>query len=529
MGRPPGIAAIRRSARGSHPVTDPRVASENAGLAQRTASSALWNGAGSAAVQVVALVTYVVLAWTLGPRQFGTVAMALALVALPRLLGDLGLAPAIVTRRLSGELPLLSAHWAVFGWGLAWAALLALGAPLAAEFYQNPEVLAVLQVAALLPAIDAAAVVPHALLQQRHRFDQIVMVDLACQLGIAVAAISMAAAGYGLWALVVPQVAGRATRSVCLCSIAPLRYRARFSVAALRARLSESAHVMSANSTSYLSANADNIIVGRFFGPEDLGRYSFAYNTLARSVSILSHAAAMPILASLGPLSGDPARFDAAVVRATRTVARLTFPLMLGGALVAPLAVEVFFGERWAGTEDLLRCFLALAAPRSIGALTGPVWLALGRYRVIFWWGIFAASVAIGAFITGALLGSVEWVAVCFAVGSAGICTPLVYQVTRRSCGLRLEGLLAGLGVVLMDVAIMLGVVALVGVALGNAAPATSLGLQVGSGALCYAGLLRGFHREELDELIGLLPRRAQELLRHALLLEGGGRALQPD
>jgi O-antigen/teichoic acid export membrane protein len=463
------------------------------------------------------LATYVVLAWTLGPREFGTLAMAMALVSLPRLIGDLGLAPAIVTRRVEGEAALSTAHWLVVSWGIGWSAALVLAAPLAGSFYRHAEVAAVLQVAALLPLLDAAGAVPQAVLQREHRFDRIVAVDLGCQLGIAVAAVTLAWSGFGLWSLLIPQTAGRAVRTVVLCKLTPLRLRARCSPALLRGQLRESAHVMSAGSTHYLSANADNLIVGHFFGAEDLGRYSFAYNTLARSVSILSHAAAMPILASLGPLRSDLPRFDAAVVRAARTVARMTFPLMLGGAMLAPLLVEVFFGERWAGTENLLQCFLALAAPRSIGALTGPVWLALGQHRVLFWWGIFASSVAVAAFLTGALLGSVEWVAVCFAIGSAGICTPLVYQVTRRSCGLRLEGLLPALLVTLLDVAAMGLVVAAVGEALSAHAPALRLAAQVAAGALSYALLLRVLHTDELRDLLTLLPGAAQQRLANSL------------
>jgi hypothetical protein len=69
----------------------------------------------------------------------------------------------------------------------------------------------------------------------------------------------------------------------------------------------------------------------------------------------------------------------------------------------------------------------------------------------------------------------------------------------------------------------MLLVVASVDIALGDAWPApVSLALQVGSGALCYGLLLRVVHRDELAELIGLLPRASQQLLLHALLMAPG-------
>lgn len=494
-------------------------------LSRRVAAGALWSGGASAAVQLTSIVAYGVVAWYLGPEELGTAALALAVVEAARMLQSFGLAPAIVSGRVSEPLVVLSAHWLICAIGIALAALVAAMAPAAASFFHNPAVAPLLATGALLPAIDGFAVVPLALLQQHQRFDRIAAIETATQLGVGVGAVALVANGYGIWSLVLPQITGRLVRAAAIWRLAPMCYSLSFSAAALRLHLAECGHLTGAAAAHYVLHNSDKLVVGRFFGASDLGRYHFAYSCLARALTVLSHGVSLPLMASLGKLRNEPERFGRAVVRAVRTVARITFPLTLGGALLAPQIVSLVFGERWLDTGTLIRCFLSLAAVQSVGALFSPVWLALGRTRLVLQWGLTANVSVTFAFLFGAWLGSVEYVALSFALYSTFVLGPATLWVTRRVCGIPLDGLMRGLGVVLLDSLCMLAGVAALG-SLGEAA-ALPMGfllcLQIAIGGLLYLAILRGFHRSELLELLELLPGRVGELLGRLLATRATG------
>lgn len=500
-------------------------------LSRAAASGALWNGVATAGVQGLGFVSYVVVAWYLGPQEFGSAAMAMAIVSFARMLGGVGLAPAIVSGRLTGELETISAHWLVAAVGLSMAGLMAAAAPAVAHFFQNPQVTLLLVVAASLPAIDAFAVVPQSLLQSQNRFDRLAMIETVAQLFAGMAAIAMAATGFGVWALVLPQVSGRLARAGWICAIAPLRYAARFSLASLRPHLAESSHVLGAATSDYVFKNADKIVIGRFFGTIELGFYQFAHNCFSRVLTTLTQTVALPLMASLSRLRDDLERFDRAVVRALCTVARISFPITLGGALVAPLLVEVLLGDRWSETIVLFRWFLPLAAVQSVGGLAGAVWLALGHSRLLLHWGVVTSASTVLVFLFGVWLGSIEAVAASFALYSSCVLGPATVLVTRRVCRLPLTGLASGLGTVLLDVAVMLGVVALLGNLLsGLEIPAVpKLAAQVLTGAVSYLTILRFVHAKELAELIELMPSGLRGLLRPLSAQRPGLSAAEPE
>lgn len=484
------------------------------GLAREAAGGVLWLSLAGLVGQALTFASGILVARHLGEEEYGAAAMAMVVVSLGSVFLGFGMAPAIVSGRLSAPCALLSAHSFLALGGLAAAGLVAAAGPFASRFFDNPDLTGLLAVASFILLLGAWEVVPLAALQAARRFDRLAAIAIAGQVAWSLAAIAMAVLGAGVWALVVPPLLNAGIRAGAATACSPILLRPRLRFAEVRPHVREFLHVTGTAVTDYLFFSADKAVVGRLLGTGPLGRYNFAQSLVSRSLYAFSRTFGNPLLASLGRLRDDPARFDRAVVRASLAIARLAFPLALGGALLAPELVGLLVGEKWIAAVDLVRIFFVLGAIQAVGQLSGPVWLALGKSRLVFLWSATTNVALVGVLFLGAWTGSSEGVALAFAVYASLVLAPLCVWVTRRSCGIPLRGLGRGLLAVLRDALGMgLSVVATDRALAGTGIQAWALlAIQILVGAAVYLFLFRWISSAELASLLSVLPRPARRV-----------------
>lgn len=485
---------------------------------QRLARGASWVVAGEVIAQAVAIITNVMVARALGPEPYGMFAIAGLLLGFATLFRDLGFSPAIVTGRLSAPEELDSAHWLLVASGAALALASAAAAPLVAFIFNSPGVAGVIRVTSLSLFAFSWGIVPMARLQRRGQFNRLAVLSVCQNLLAMVVAISLARAGYGVWALVVPNILASALAALgawCQLGCWP---NLRFSWSVLGGHVREGANVTGFSMFNYLTRNADNAIIGRQFGEEALGQYSFAYTLMKRPVSIVSKALGSPLLPMLADLRDDLARCDRAFVRIVGAVLRVAAPPLLMGALLSHVLVPVLFGERWLGSVPLVRIFLLLGALQVIGPLFGTLWLSLGQTSLLLRWGLVSGLGSIPVFWVGASVAGAEGLATAYALYSAAMLVPTI-ALTRRLCGLGLEGMSTFLVAAAVDLGAMAAMVLIGDFWLARAEAPAWVRLLAGSllGTATYVSLLRCFRRAELRTLLNAIPAALRTPLQRLL------------
>lgn len=484
------------------------------GLARETAGGILWLSLAGVLTQAIGFVSGVVVARYLGEDDYGTAAMAMVVISMGNVFLGFGLAPAIISGRISDAPTILSAHWFLALAALVMAGLVAATGPPVAGFFDNPRVPPLMVVASMIVLLGSWEVIPLAVLQAARRFRRMAQITVAGQLVLSASAIALAVLGAGVWALVVPYLLQAVVRAGAATICSPVRLRPRLVLREVRPHLREFLHVTGTSLTDYFFFNSDRIVIGRILGTAPLGRYSFAHALVSRSLYSFSRTFAAPLLAALGHLRDDLPRFDRAVVRSTLAVARIAFPLAAGGAVVADSLVRTLVGESWGSAVTLVQVFFLLGAVQAIGQLSGPVWLALGKTRLVLSWSAVTNSVLVGIFLLGAATGSSEGVAIAFTLYSALVVAPACCWVTRRFCGIPLHGLGRGLLAVLRDV---LGMVVVI-VVLDRLLARTEihewarLSLQIVAGAVVYGLFFRWISRAELSSLLSVVPEPARRI-----------------
>jgi PST family polysaccharide transporter len=367
------------------------------------------------------IVTFL-LAKLLGPSEFGLVAMATAYILIAQAVIQHGLVAALVQRERVTDDHLDAAFWVLLLGGLGCTALTAAAGPLWALLNRQPELTVLCVALSPLVLLQALAIVPESILRRELRFRSVALRTLAAALLSGAVGVGLALAGAGIWALVAQQLVNAAVSLVVLWLVCPWRPGRRLRLRGIRDLWAFSAHSASAGIGVLLSARADIILAGIFFGPVATGIYRLAARLPDMLVDVTVRSIQQVALPSLSRLQGDRAGFAAHLRQLQHLGAVAGLPAL--GVLAATAdPLVALLGPQWAGTELPLRLLCLYGAVNVYGVLLGPALQAIGRpgRLAAIAWLRGALGVAALAGVGAGLAGSGDPPGQAAAVALAGI------------------------------------------------------------------------------------------------------------
>jgi PST family polysaccharide transporter len=262
--------------------------------------------------------------------------------------------------------------------------------------------------------------VPRALLQRSMDFGGDARAQVAGALCGALAAIALAATGYGVRALVVQSVLANLVTLVATMLRAGWWPRPVLSPTAIRPLARFSSGVLGASLLGYTGRHADNLLIGRFLGDAALGYYALAYRLMLMPLTQVSAVITRVLFPALSSVQDAPERFRRGYLLAISGIATITFPMMLGLLAVSHEFILVVFSEKWLPAETVLRVFCLVGLMQSIGTTAGTIFLATGQTRKLFLMSSIATPLFLAAFVIGLPWG-IEGVAVAYGIASASM------------------------------------------------------------------------------------------------------------
>jgi PST family polysaccharide transporter len=348
-----------------------------------------------------------VLARLLTPDDFGLIAMVAAVVGFASLFKDLGLSMATVQRETITQSQVSTLFWINVAVSAILALLVAAASPLIALLYGEPRLIPITIALGATFIFGGLAAQHMALLQRQMRFASLATIEVAALVLAVAVAITLAALTRSYWAL----VAMTATQSVATMSLAWLLSRwtpgrPQWDTD-VRGMLAFGGHLTGFNTLNYFTRNFDNVLIGAVFGAGPLGLYSRAYNLLMLPIRQINGPISGVVMPALSALQRDDAAFRRYFVISLTLMTAVSMPLVVFAMAQARPIVLILLGEQW---EDAVPIFLALGPAAFMGAFNvAPGWLymAKGRTRALFQYGLVAAPITVLAFIIGSNWGPV--------------------------------------------------------------------------------------------------------------------------
>lgn len=299
------------------------------------------------AAQIFTWLNTLILIRLLTPDDYGLMAMTMAFIGIFALMGDFGIGKAIIQAQELSDSQLCQAFTINIISCLSFFCLFVAVAPIIADFFDEPRVTVLVQAVACQHLIMIFHTLPFAISSRRMLFKEREKVQFYTAVMTSVVTIAMAAAGLGVWALILGHLFMRLTLAIGYNLIAPcwvwpaVNFRGFAGIAGFGG-------IATVNDVLRYFVNIfANISIGRLLTKVDLGVFSVARN-LANLPSdkigeLLNHLG----LSSFAKLQNEPAVAGQYLHKSTQLASMVLFPMYLGMCAVAPELIPLVLSDKW--------------------------------------------------------------------------------------------------------------------------------------------------------------------------------------
>jgi O-antigen/teichoic acid export membrane protein len=452
------------------------------------------------------VVVAIALTHLLSPTDYGVAAMAFVAASLAGVLVDPSLGQVLVQRPAITEDDRSTAFWTTLGVG----ALFTIGgvalSGVVAGWFGEPQVQGLFLALSLGFVIGAAGVTQTALLTRELAFRSLEIRQIVATLIGSVFALAIGLAGLGPWAIIGNSLAYTVSCTVMVWFLTPWRPRLIYAIGSLRSMGGFSSKLFVTRILGWANGYADNLLVGRYLGPADLGAYSLAFSVCVVPLVDI----ARPIEQLMGPTFAkinDPERLERVWLHSKRLACAMLAPGFLALIIAAPDLVPVVFGEKWQSAVVPLQLLCLGGVAVALTALNGSFLYSQGKGGTLLHLNVAFTVVTVVGFVVGLHWGIVG-VAASYAV-TRWLIVPLNMVMVTRAVGINFwKTMGAGGLVLLLAVAATVGEFAVRQALIAGGVPAFArLVVESAAFLVFYLALLRVAAPAVLSEILDVLLR----------------------
>lgn len=354
-------------------------------LKEKTAKGLFWGGLSNGAQQVLNLVFGIFLARLLSTEDYGMVGMLTIFSLIASSLQEGGFISALNRKKDVDHRDYNAVFWTCTLISLSIYLLLFFCAPLIADFYGEPRLTALSRYIFIGFFLTSLGIAPRALLFRNMKVRQSAIVSFVSLLVSGFVGIAMAACGFAYW--------GIATQTLVYVGLfsALNFYYARWhptlpvDFSPIKEMFVFSSKLIITNIVNIINTNVFSVILGRKYTADVVGNYTQAnkWNYMGWSlISNMLYGIAQPIFAKT---YDDRQRQKHIFRKLLRFTAFVSFPSMLGLALVAREFIVILLGAKWLESALLLQLLCVMGAFCPINNLFSNLIIGRGHSSIYMW------------------------------------------------------------------------------------------------------------------------------------------------
>ena len=381
---------------------------------------------------VITIAATSVMARLLTPQDYGLIGMVAFVTGFVSMYKDLGLSSATIQRSEIDPDQISTLFWVNTLLSIAVAVFTAALAPIVAWFYGEPRLTWITVVTASGFIISGLAVQHEALMRRHMRYFELAAIGLAATVMGYVFGIVMAWYGFHYWALVSSQLAVITTSTVLtlsLCFWVPGRPRRNTGV---RSMIKFGGNLTAFTTINYFSRNLDNLLIGRFWGAQQLGLYSRSYQLMMLPIDQVNEPVTSVAVPALSRLTDSPESYREAYLRMLEKIALLTMPFVVLMIAISDWIINIVLGPQWTGAVQIFGLLGITALFQPIANTTGWLLISQGRTNHLFQWGLISGPIIMASIVVGLGWGAVG-VAASYAITRVCLVDPLLYWFVGRT------------------------------------------------------------------------------------------------
>ncbi len=380
---------------------------------------------------VVTIAATSVMARLLSPADYGLIGMVAFFTNFVAMFKDLGLSVATIQKSEVSNDQVSTLFWLNVAFSLGITVLTVILSPLIAWFYGDPRLMAITAVTAVGFVIGGLTVQHEALLRRQMRFFALVTVFFVATIAGYIVGIFMAWRGFSYWALVYSQLALLLTNTIGVWAVCRWRPSLPKRNSGVGSMVAFGRNFTGFSIINYFSRNLDNVLLGRFWGANELGLYNRAYQLMTLPIDQINEPITSVAIPALSRLNDAAERYRAAYLRMLEKIAMVTMPAVAFMMATSDWIVQIILGPQWTATS---RIFLILGVTgmfQPIANTSGWLFLTQGRSRDMFHWGLISGPLTMGSILLGLPWGAVG-VATSYALTRVLLTDQLLFWFVGR-------------------------------------------------------------------------------------------------
>ena len=358
-------------------------------LREKTLQAVFWLAAIRCSNSAVSFLTILILARLLAPTNFGLVAIAYLVINTVRLFSDLGLSKALIYRKDDIQKAADAAFVLIPVMNTVLFALVFLGAPYIAIFFNDKAMGPLVRVMVSTLVIYSLGTVPSALLEKELEFKKIVLPSTLSNIGYALVSILLAFAGLGVWSIALGYVFQSLLQTLLIWVVSPWRPTFKFDKRTVSEILGYGKYVVSVSLGTFLMVNLDNAFAGKLLGPAALGHYNLAFQIGNFYPPLVITLVREAILPACSKIQDKHQLLRKVFLETFSGVLMIAIPISIVMAIFAEDFIRIFYGKDWEGAILPLRILSFYGLIRSVMPINANIFLVTNKLK---WWNYIAYS-----------------------------------------------------------------------------------------------------------------------------------------
>ncbi|MBO4659330.1 MAG: lipopolysaccharide biosynthesis protein [Prevotella sp.] len=354
-------------------------------LKEKTARGLLWGSLSNGIQQLLNVVIGIFLGRLLDTSDWGMVGMITIFTAIGACLQEGGFIAALNKRKDATHRDFNAVFWTSLCIGVGFYSIMFFCAPLISTFYKEPALTPLTRYICLSFVISSLSTAPRAWLFRNMMVRETSIMTITSLAVSGVVAVVMAFSGMAYWGIATQNIVYIILITLLSYHFSGWRPSMKVDFRPVREMIGFSSRLIITNMVNIVNTNFFSVILGRFYTTSDVGNYTQAnkWNTMGSSlISNIIYGIAQPVFTKV---EEDRERQKAVLRKLLRFTAFITFPLMLGLALVAKEFIVILITEKWLVSAGIMQLLCIAGAFIPISFLFSNLVISRGHSRAYMW------------------------------------------------------------------------------------------------------------------------------------------------
>jgi O-antigen/teichoic acid export membrane protein len=381
---------------------------------------------------LITLLATALMARLLTPQDYGLIGMVAIFTNFIAMFKDMGLSAATVQRPEITNAQISTLFWLNVVLSVAVMTITMALAPAVAWFYGDWRLLGITVASSVGFLFGGLSIQHEALLRRQMRFVILAAVGIISMIFGYIVGIITAWHGWKYWALISSQLAVAISNTGIVWFVC--RWRPGFPKrgTGVRSMVTFGSNLTGFGIINYFSRNLDNLLIGRIWGPQQLGLYNKSYQLMMLPIDQINVPIYSVAVPALSRLADADEKYRQVYLRMLEKIAILTMPPVALMIATSDWIVQIVLGPQW---SEASRIFVLLGITglfQPIANTTGWLFMSQGRGDRLLRWGLISGPLTMASIILGMPWGAVG-VAAAYAAVRVLVTDPLLYWFVGRA------------------------------------------------------------------------------------------------